>query len=94
MLLGTYDNENLDPGTKLLIRHLRVTDEILNQPQLPNKITATDFKEYWRKVKEKTSSSPSGRHFGHWKSIAKSNDLANTFSKLVSLPTETGYSPI
>ena len=93
MLLGTYDTNGLDMGTAIFIRHLKVTEPILQRPQISNVISVEDFQHYWRKVREKTSSSPSGRHFGHWKSIAKSNGLSSIFSKMVSLPTESGYSP-
>lgn len=93
ILLGTYDTSNLDDGTSLFIKKLKVADEILERPPIPSKITTQDFQDYWRKVREKTSSSPSGRHFGQWKAIARSNDLSDTFAKLTSLPAETGYSP-
>ena len=72
---------------------LKVTDDIFHRRPIPNRITQEEFQNYWRKVREKTSSSPSGRHFGHWKAVAKSNDLSNLFSKMTSLPAETGYSP-
>ena len=71
-----------------------MTNDILERPPISNKISTRDFQTYWRKVREKTSSSPSGRHFGQWKAIAKSNDLSDTFAKLTSLPAETGYSPM
>ena len=93
ILLGTYDTSQVDAGTGIFIRHLKVTDEILNRPPIPNKIEVTEFQDYWKKVREKTSASPSGKHFGHWKSIAKSNDLSKIFTQLVSIPVETGYVP-
>ena len=76
MLMGTYDTSNLDIGTAIYIRHLKVTDEILRRPQISSKISTEDLQDYWKNVREKTSSSPSGRHFGHWKSIAKSKVLS------------------
>ena len=93
ILLGTYDATNFDEGTRLYIRHLKVSDAILNRPPISNKITVCDFQDYWRKVREKTSSSPSGRHFGQWKSIAKSNHLSSIFTKMISLPMEAGFAP-
>ena len=94
MLLRTYDATNLDDGTRIFIRHLKVKNEIMNLPPVSNKITVEEFQDYWRKVREKTSSSPSGHHFGHWKAIAKSRDMSTIFSKMTSLPVETGYSTI
>lgn len=93
MLLGTYDTAELDDGTSIYIRHLKVHDDILTRPPIPNRITTSEFQDYWCRVREKTSSSPSGRHFGHWKAVARSNDLSDLFSKMISLPAETGYSP-
>ena len=93
MLLGNYDTKGLDRGASLFIRHLQVTEPILQRSHISNVISVNDFQDYWRKVREKTSSSPSGRHFGHWKSIAKSSSLSSIFAKMVSLPTESGYSP-
>lgn len=94
MLLGNYYTADLDIGTALLIRHFKVTEPILRRPGISNVINVSGFQDYWRKVREKTSSSLSGRHFGHWKSIAKSDHLSSIFAKMVSLPTESGYSPI
>ena len=44
----------------------------LLQSQISSKITTSDFKAYWRKAKESTSSSISGLHFGHYKSAVDS----------------------
>ena len=85
ILLGRYDTTQLDMGTKIYIRHLKVP--------IPNKISIDEFQDYWRKVRERTSSSPSGRHFGQWKAIARNRKLSSIFTKLTSLPVETGYSP-
>ena len=85
ILLGRYDTTQLDMGTKIYIRHLKVP--------IPNKISIDEFRDYWRKVRERTSSSPSGRHFGQWKAIARNRELSSIFTKLTSLPVETGYSP-
>lgn len=64
ILLGRYDSEALDQGTKLFIRHLKVDDNILSSPPIPNKIEVQEFQDYWKKNRERTSSAPSGRHFG------------------------------
>ena len=33
-------------------------------------ITKEDFQHYWRRTKERTASSYSGRHFGYYKAAA------------------------
>ena len=93
ILLGRYDASQLDEGTRIFIRHLQVDTNIMNRPPVANKITMQEFQDYWKKVRERTSSSPSGRHFGQWKAIAKSDYLSAIFTKLTSLPVESGFSP-
>ena len=41
-------------------------------PALPNEVKVEDFHSYWRGAREKTSSSMSGRHFGHYKAAVLS----------------------
>jgi hypothetical protein len=52
--------------------------------QITCKITKEDFQQYWKKTKERTSSSISGLHYGHYKA-ASSND---TLSEIHALMTE------
>lgn len=65
----------------------------MSRPPVDNKINVQEFQDYWRKIRERTSSSPSGRHFGQWKAIAKSDYLSAIFTKLTSLPVESGFHP-
>jgi hypothetical protein len=72
ILLGTYaPSEELDPLTQAFLSILNSVD--FTHP-ISTMVTAQDFTNYWRKAREKTSSSISGLHFGHWKSAA-SNPL-------------------
>ena len=56
-------------------------------------ITADDFQHYWRRAKEKTSSSYSNLHFGHYKAAAKSNLLSKVQALELSFFTKTGSAP-
>ena len=56
-------------------------------------VTEEDFQHYWRRVKERTSSSYSGLHFGHYKAAAHSDYLSRIHALKVSLITESGESP-
>lgn len=50
-------------------------------------ITRGDFQRYWKGVKERTSSSMSGQHFGHYKSAAHCDELSEfhaMFTQVVS----------
>ncbi len=43
---------------------------------ISSKIKTEDFQNYWRKANEKTSSSISGLHFGHYKSAAENKSIS------------------
>ena len=56
-------------------------------------ITKEDFQHYWKRVKERTASSYSGRHFGHYKAAAHSEYLSEVHAKHMALITKTGATP-
>ena len=56
-------------------------------------IEAEEFKYYWRKVREKTSSSISGIHFGHYKSAVYSPSLSNFLARKITLIARCGCPP-
>ena len=49
-----------------------------------------DFRQYWRKAKEKTSSSYSGVHFGHYIGACDSETLSNMHATFLDLVISTG----
>ena len=49
-----------------------------------------DFINYWRKAKEKTASSFSGIHFGHYISVIERSGLAELFANFLDLVLSTG----
>lgn len=54
-------------------------------------ISAKDFTDYWKKAKERTSSSLSGRHFGHYKAAAMSKELAELHAIFLQLSYCNGH---
>jgi hypothetical protein len=81
---------------------LQETTDILNQlstplPLIPKDITAVitpeQFSATYKIVKEATSSSPSGRHVGHYKVAATDPLLSELHSAMMSIPYMTGFSP-
>jgi hypothetical protein len=56
-------------------------------------ITKEDFQAYWRKTKERTSSSISGLHYGHYKAAA-SDDFLSEIHALMTELAVTGASPL
>ena len=62
------------------------------QDTVSSLVTAEDFKNHWRKAKEKTSSSTSGLHFGHCKSASKNAHLSEVHAISVHIILNTGFS--
>jgi hypothetical protein len=56
-------------------------------------ISDEEFSASYRVAKEATSSSPSGRHVGHYKAILKYPDLVNLHASMMSLAFKTGVVP-
>ena len=57
-------------------------------------VTKEDFQTYWKKVKESTSSSLSGLHFGHWKVVTQNDFLSELYALFADIIIIMGYSPI
>ena len=56
-------------------------------------LEAEEFKYYWRRVREKTSSSISGLHFGHYKSAVYSPSLSDFLARKIILIARCGCPP-
>lgn len=59
-------------------------------PPISIDVTNEKYRNAWRMVKEKKSSSMSGRHFGVYKSVTNDDRLLPTFTKLFNIPFRTG----
>jgi hypothetical protein len=56
-------------------------------------ITPEEFVSTCRAADENTSSSPSGRHIGHYKAILDDHLLVQLHSRMMSLPFKAGFAP-
>ena len=56
-------------------------------------IDQDDFLQIFSKWKESTTTSPSGRHLGHYKAILGSPDLIEYHCIMASLPLHFGFTP-
>jgi hypothetical protein len=58
------------------------------------KISPEEFIATYKLVKESTSSFPLGRHVGHYKAALSDPTLVELHSSMISIPYQTGFSPI
>ena len=57
-------------------------------------ITTEDFKSGFKSVQERISSSPSGRHMGHYKAALKCPRLVEMYTTMMDLPMKYKFSPL
>jgi hypothetical protein len=84
--------EPLLPETKAILTTL-VTLPRNHFPLVFTKVSSEAFQSCYRAMPEYTSSSPSGRHIGHYKAISTSDYLSSLFAAMMSIPLMTGFSP-
>jgi exonuclease III len=68
ILHGRYDSSPLHDNIHLLLQHLRITQEMIQEESYPT-ITEKEFRGKLKVWRETTSTSPSGLHLGHWKAL-------------------------
>jgi hypothetical protein len=76
--LAKYGDElgNILPETEQVIRELSMPEEIkVLGKKIDTEISEEDFISGFKGWKESTSTSPSGRHLGHYKAIVNDPDL-------------------
>jgi len=60
----------------------------------PVHITSADYRNIWRRAKERTSScSKYGLHFGHYITIIHDEELTEFHTQMVDITLKSGYSP-
>ena len=87
--------DELDDATKLILREIGIMgSKILEGNFLPTlEITAADYVHYHKRIRESTSSSPSGLHLGHGKAAAFSVTLAQVHATQMNLIIRSGIHP-
>jgi hypothetical protein len=78
------------PETQRILTTLTTSFPRLDQPPI---ISDADFIATYNRVHENTSSSPSGRHVGHYKAILKDPSLVSMHATMMSLPFLGGFAP-
>ena len=93
ILNGTYSIPmGTDAYTKEFINTLQANAPRDPSSRISCEITKADFQGYWRKIKERTSSSISGLHYGHYKAAATDDPLSEIHALFTELAV-TGASP-
>jgi hypothetical protein len=57
------------------------------------KITRDTVKEGFQERQERTSTSPSGQHLGHYKTWIQDDDLLDLLTMLIQIPIQFGFAP-
>ena len=92
VLDGTYQfREGTDQGTRELMEEIAAVRKLVPKNSVCTTISPPQWRQRWRGTKERTSSSPSGRHFGHYIAGAKSKMVAYFDSVMVTMPLKKGF---
>jgi hypothetical protein len=67
-----------------------IPPHLRDQPPIQTQISADDVKHCFKSWKEATSTSPSGRHLGHYKAIVDNAILLNCFVQFMNSVIERG----
>ena len=91
VLQGTYVlPEDTPPAVARILNEISAVAKIMKGRGIDLTFSTEEYIRYWRKAKEKTSSSISGLHFGHWKTLAKCPWLAEQQAKLTKAAFQAG----
>ncbi len=84
---------DVDATTTLVLKEIIQLFDTLHDGHLKITLNAEYFKYYWRRVQEKTSSSISGIHFGHYKTATYSETITDFFAGKITMIARCGCPP-
>jgi hypothetical protein len=87
VLNGVWTTEHTLREVEEFMKHLRRIEGLIPVDQT---ITVVKFQAAFKWVKERTSSSTSGRHGGHYKAAAKSQDASHIHASILSMSLKHG----
>ena len=91
ILEGTYEApEGTDEFTVMLLKECAEMYNKMSREEVATYITVEEYQYYWKRVKERTSSSYSGLHFGHYIAAADSEPLARLHTMKISEAARRG----
>jgi len=95
IITGTYDiPTDLDPATKLILEEIgKLGIKILNGDGGEIIISPDDFRRFWSRVNEFTSSSMSGIHHGHYKAAIQDDTITAALALQLTVVARSGIPP-
>jgi hypothetical protein len=95
IIAGTYYIPlDMDPATKMILEEIgRLGMKIVNGEGSKIVITPEDLKRFWRKVKEFTSSTMSGVHYGHYKAAIQDDLSTEILAQQLTVIARSGIPP-
>jgi hypothetical protein len=86
------------PGTDTyavkLIYQLQREPAVAQAPPMSLDLPLDEYVRGWKRARERTSSGPSGLHFGHYISSTTDMELAEFHRTMAHIPYISGYSPV
>ena len=94
ILNGTFvPPEYVSDATILVLEEIGRIAAVIRRGAVRLSLTPEEFMQYWRAIKESTSSSYSKAHFGHYKVAALYKRYATYFARKLSFTARTGCAP-
>ena len=95
ILQGTYNLSNIDPMPEIrqFLEAMARPSALHSTSPVDTTITTQDFQKGFRKLSDKTSSSPSGRHITHYKILATDPDLSQILARAITMPFTHRFFP-
>ena len=93
ILQGPYDLTNIDPmqEIRLSLQAMAIPPELHDTNPANIVISTLDFQKGFKKLPDKTSSSPFGHHMTHYKLLAIDKDLSHILAWAIILPFQHGF---
>ena len=94
ILRGTYCYpDDMDPYTQLLMLEATVLFSSLGEQGIEDWVHSSDFQQFWLHACERTESSKSQLHFGHYMAGAHDTDITELHVASLNTIRETGVAP-
>ena len=92
VLNGTYEfRDGIDGATKELLEECAALRRLIPADSVTGILSCSDWQRRWRRVKERTSSSISRLHFGHYIAGSLSQWLSSFHARNVSIAARHGF---